>query len=988
VSAFPLGTIGAVSANLIPNPDAPAGEALADQLLVRFVAGVSEAQIPGVIQQLSPGAQVVGTIPLFGVYQVLLPEALTQAAFVQTLATWRAHPSVRDVNANSVPRVAGEPKQATNDPDLSLQWALDKVGAREAWTVARQVPGQEITIAVVDTGVSRGHPDLDVFPTPGNTVRWPTPYYCVGTAGGASLSPDDCVEGSASLPAGFTCASASTNAQRAYCGATNHGSNVAGIAAATVNNTEGIAGASFGAKILSLRAANSDNPANGAQFVTDMLNAIARAVQSGSKVINVSLVDSNLNLCNYLTNTTAPLSQPVVQTAVMVVAAGNDGTALNDVFPAFCAGVVSVANSTTANPADRTSADRLYSTSNYGSTTDLAAPGTDIRTTNSSGGYAQVTGTSFAAPLVSAAASLLYSLNSGFTPAQVLAKLRDTGPTISVRNTNISGTTTANFSPVIPRLDLCAAVLFNDLSNAPLAINGMPNPAIDETASIGTALGDLVPSCDRVSYSLSAGSVFNLVPLGSGATRRFSLVTNALLDADAGVTSQPVTVNLSMTNALTGATINASKTFNVVINAVNEPPTVGAPASLQVLEDVATPITGVSVADPDAASLPIDLRFSVTGGQLSATSSGGVTVSGSPSASLTLSGSVANLNSYLSGANAPRFTTALNNTTSQTLSISANDRGNSGSGGPLNSNLVQTTINVTPVNDAPTLDPISDVVVSRNSGLTTITLTGVGSGPNENQSLSFNAVVTVSTPAGLVTAPSVLSGSGSTRQLSFNVPTTNLTGAATVSVTLTDDGGTANGGVNQVTRSFNVTVEFIKIDGRFSPNEWAGATTINIPFNLPGGGTAPGTLFVHNDARDLYLAYRVPVSQFFITSLVVEFDSNGDGQAYGAGDDAIVGNCAHFFFDDFRPGDGTGRTDVSLGGTSDGDSDCHFDGSVQIVEAKHPLDSADDAHDISVAIGQQLGMSFMVRLIGPGNVIADTFHPLFLNQVFLYLVHP
>jgi VCBS repeat-containing protein len=144
-----------------------------------------------------------------------------------------------------------------------------------------------------------------------------------------------------------------------------------------------------------------------------------------------------------------------------------------------------------------------------------------------------------------------------------------------------------------------------------------------------------------------------------------------------------------------------ANTLTIDVIAVNDAPIVSAPASLSVTEDVASAITGISVADLDAAAGTLQLTFSVGSGILSASTGGGVTVAGSGSGALTLSGTQGALNAFIAGSNLT-YTTAQDATVPVSLSVNASDLGNSGVGGALTS-ASALTLNVTPVNDAPVL---------------------------------------------------------------------------------------------------------------------------------------------------------------------------------------------------------------------------------------------------------------------------------------------
>jgi hypothetical protein len=141
------------------------------------------------------------------------------------------------------------------------------------------------------------------------------------------------------------------------------------------------------------------------------------------------------------------------------------------------------------------------------------------------------------------------------------------------------------------------------------------------------------------------------------------------------------------------------KAFTITINNLNEAPTVTVPASLAVTEDITGAVTGISFADVDASGGSVSVTLSVGSGTLAATSGGGVTIGGGGTASLTLVGTIANLNVFIAGGNVT-FTTAANAIAAVTLTVGINDNGNSGTGGP-KSAVDITTINVTAVNDAP-----------------------------------------------------------------------------------------------------------------------------------------------------------------------------------------------------------------------------------------------------------------------------------------------
>lgn len=144
---------------------------------------------------------------------------------------------------------------------------------------------------------------------------------------------------------------------------------------------------------------------------------------------------------------------------------------------------------------------------------------------------------------------------------------------------------------------------------------------------------------------------------------------------------------------------SSTATVTMTVTAVNDAPVLTTPITVAVTEDVASGLTGISIADVDAASDTMDLSLSVPVGSISSPSCGGVSAGGSAQAR-TLSGSRVSLNNCLGSANRPTYTTALNSVANVTLTVTVDDNGNTGSGG-VRSDSAAVTLDVTPVNDPP-----------------------------------------------------------------------------------------------------------------------------------------------------------------------------------------------------------------------------------------------------------------------------------------------
>jgi len=123
-----------------------------------------------------------------------------------------------------------------------------------------------------------------------------------------------------------------------------------------------------------------------------------------------------------------------------------------------------------------------------------------------------------------------------------------------------------------------------------------------------------------------------------------------------------------------------SATRSVLVTAVNDAPVLTLPAGGVVVEDVATPLPVISVGDTDAGNAALLLTFGAPAGTFAATSCAGVTVSGSGSASRQLSGTATALSAFLA-ASTVTYTTASNADGTVTVDVTADDQGNSGTGG-------------------------------------------------------------------------------------------------------------------------------------------------------------------------------------------------------------------------------------------------------------------------------------------------------------------
>jgi hypothetical protein len=212
----------------------------------------------------------------------------------------------------------------------------------------------------------------------------------------------------------------------------------------------------------------------------------------------------------------------------------------------------------------------------------------------------------------------------------------------------------------------------------------------------------------RVAYgSIAARSADGVVVGGKATARTFSgtlTALNAFFTAvPARITYTPVansttarllTTTISEPNGL--RTLSSTATSTIAVTAVDDAPTVSAPGSFTVKEDIrgnlAWPAQGVPFADIDSSSLTVTL--SVPDGAISAASTAAVAVRGTATAR-SFTGTTAALNAYFRKLGSIGYTSAPNSTAAQTLTTTVSD-------GNLSASKVS-TIRITPLNDAPTI---------------------------------------------------------------------------------------------------------------------------------------------------------------------------------------------------------------------------------------------------------------------------------------------
>lgn len=299
-----------------------------------------------------------------------------------------------------------------SDPLLDQQWGLTAIGAPSIWKFTR---GAGVTVAVIDSG-SGPHPDLDANLDLGRTM-----FGSIDSDGVSDIDNN------------------------------GHGSHVAGIIAAVADNAIGGLGVAPQSRILPIRVLD----AQGSGDSKDVSKAVRFAVDSGAKVINLSLGGSTES-----TSLTAAIQYAVDRNVLVVAAAGNGAADSPPKWPGASDLAIAV-----------TAVDRNNNVAPFGQRgdyIDLAAPGVSILSTVSND-YKFQSGTSMAAAFVTGAAALLFAAQPSITAAQVRDVLQRTATDIGApgRDTTF-GYGLINLVAAVAELD----VMFPKIITASLTTEG------------------------------------------------------------------------------------------------------------------------------------------------------------------------------------------------------------------------------------------------------------------------------------------------------------------------------------------------------------------------------------------------------------------------------------------------------------------------------------------------------------------------------------
>ncbi|MDP2172535.1 MAG: S8 family serine peptidase [Candidatus Cloacimonadaceae bacterium] len=313
-------------------------------------------------------------------------------------------------------------KFVPNDPMVTQQYTHARIRSYDAWDYIQG--SHNVLIGITDSGVKWNHPDLraniwiNPAESPGMTINWDAGTITGGNgvdAGEGGNKIDDLV--------GWDFYNNDNNPIQTYV-QNDHGTHVAGCAAAVGNNAIGVAGTSPIASILSCKGSSNTSPSSGISYAYDQVKYSA---EIGAHIINASWGGSGGGAYpNSIVNYATALG------SLVIAAAGNNNTehtASYQDYPADCTNALCVA-STGQN-------DVKSNFSDFGAPIDICAPGEGILSTIiSNNGYDAYDGTSMASPNVSGVAALVKAMHPNLTPAQLMQRLMATADYIYHVNPN------------------------------------------------------------------------------------------------------------------------------------------------------------------------------------------------------------------------------------------------------------------------------------------------------------------------------------------------------------------------------------------------------------------------------------------------------------------------------------------------------------------------------------------------------------------------
>ncbi len=460
--------------------------------------------------------------------------------------------AVQPASTNADGAVTPQAAVSINDPQSVQQWALDSVNAYNAWGIEKcgDKGGNRVSVAVIDTGAQINHPDLK-----NNVVA----HYNSATK--KNLGREDDVDDES-----------------------GHGTHVAGIVSAEANNGQYVAGVSYNAGLVIIKASyfGEDQEGNPGHFfdTADIANAYnwlfsahegVAGAKSNAEFYNVRVINMSLGAKQETLTTEDEVLMSCIDSArqgsytngenittrfpsiLTVTAAGNnpiDGPYISN--PGDFANGISVINLkktdnwTTSNNSVARDASSNYNVDDK-HVKNISAPGTSILSLSNTSNVANATGTSMAAPCVAGIAALIFSENPKLNASQVADIIEATATDIDAAGWDRE--TGYGEIDAYHALQVTSASLVGDDT-----IQRSENGSVKMLYGDGTAWGDGGSPSDW-SWSVDKSNIIEMTVTDSGDNMGVSFVGK-----EPGTATITATLKDADGNADTGITLSKSVT--------------------------------------------------------------------------------------------------------------------------------------------------------------------------------------------------------------------------------------------------------------------------------------------------------------------------------------------------------------------------------------------------------------------------------------------
>ncbi|MBI5109772.1 MAG: tandem-95 repeat protein, partial [Rhodocyclales bacterium] len=460
-----------------------------------------------------------------------------------------------------------------------------------------------------------------------------------------------------------------------------------------------------------------------------------------------------------------------------------------------------------------------------------------------------------------------YTTSTNNTARTVTVTPRDSSGlsgTGAVATINIATSTT------VPTANAASATGNEDAASIPITLSAADPDGLVTVLTIATvpnaATQGTLYTDASLTTAVTAGTVINVTDAASVSyTLYFVPIANY---------NGAPTFTYTATDNAGSPNTSAAATATITVNAVNDAPTNTVPGAQAGTEDTGKVITGLSVADVDAAAGTMTVTLSVTNGTITHSGGTGGTVSGSGTSTVTITGTLSQINSRLGGTITYVPTADFNGTA--TLTMTTSDGGNTGSGGTL-IDVDTIAINVSAVADITndTVSTTEDTPISFNA------ITGTGGATADSFENAGRAVTSVTqgangtvsfTAAGVLTYTPNPDYNGSD-SFTYTVTSGGVTETATVNVTVS---AINDAPVNTVPTSITVLEDTLAVITGISVGDVdAASSTINVTLSVPTGSllatTSGGVTVTGNGTGSLLLAGTQANINAFIAASNVSF---------------------------------------------------------------------------------------------------------------------